>query len=76
MARFSGSRFNNIKDLLEAYNGDEPKHNGKPVCLTWALKGACGRRCKRREAHVRCPATVNNKIGQLLTDAGVPASNE
>ena len=76
LARFSDSRFNTIKELLDAFNGDEPKYNGKPVCLTWALKGSCGRRCKRREAHVRYPPAVNNKISQLLTDAGVPPTGE
>ena len=76
MARFSASRFNNISELLEAHSGDEPQHNGSAVCLTWALKGACGKRCKRKKAHVRYPPAVIKKIDKLMTDAGVAPDQE
>ena len=29
-----------------------PKHNGNPVCLSWALKGVCSSGCKRKHQHV------------------------
>ena len=44
--------------------------------MTWALKGACGKRCKRKKAHVRCTPVVIKKIDKLMTDAGVSPSEE
>ena len=72
LARFNNSRFDKIAQVLEAYTGEIPKHNGKPVCLTWALKGQCGRTCKRRESHQQYSRATNDKIHQILTDVGVP----
>ena len=55
LERFRGSRLNTISELLEAASTEQPKINGKPVCLTWALKGSCSAKCKRGKQHVRYP---------------------
>ena len=65
-----------MSELLEAASGEEPKVNGKPVCLTWALKGTCSAKCKRGKQHIRYPPAVVKKIQQFLTDAGVSPSVE
>ena len=74
--RFRGSRFQTVSELLEAATGEEPKVNGKPVCLTWALKGSCSAKCKRGKQHTRYPPAVIKKIHHFLTDAGVAPSVE
>ena len=76
MERFRGSRFQTVSELLEAASGEEPKVNGKSVCLTWALKGTCSAKCKRGKQHSRYPPAVVKKLHQFLTDAGVSPSVE
>ena len=76
MKRFRESRFSTVSELLEASDKEEPKHGGKPVCLTWALKGTCSAKCKRGKQHVRYPAAVVKKLQQFLTDAGVTPSSD
>ena len=62
MERFRSSRFQTISELVEAASGDEPKINGKPVCLTWALKGTCSAKCKRGKQHVRYPLPSSRRF--------------
>ena len=50
---------------------DYPKHSGKAVCMSWALKGACNSNCKRIDQHVRYSAATNRAIGELMTQCGV-----
>ena len=69
--RFSASSHNNITSMMQGHDIDVPKHRGKDVCLTWALKGACTSTCKRKEAHVRYPLTVNKALHELLDKCGV-----
>ena len=75
LERFRGCRFNTISELSEAATTEQPKINGKPVCLTWALKGSCSSKCKRGKQHVRYPPNVIKKIHQFLTDAGAPPTS-
>ena len=72
--RFNECGHTSIKSMMEGHKVSVPKQGGKEVCLTWALKGQCGRNCRRAAMHVRyTPATVT-KLNQLLTDCGVPAT--
>ena len=52
--RFRDSTFNTVQAMLAAgqvKDEDIPKHAGKPVCLTWELKGACSSGCRCHENH-------------------------
>ena len=48
-----------------------PNHAGKPVCLTWALKGSCSSTCKRKEQHVRYSRATVQNIHKYLDECGV-----
>jgi len=75
-ARFAGSGFGSITDLMAGHDVAIPMQGNKEVCLSWALKGHCGRTCKRNKMHVRYgPATVH-KLHQLLTECGVANPQE
>ena len=75
-ARFAGSGHGSISDLMAGHDVAIPKQGNKEVCLSWALKGHCGRTCKRNKMHVRYgPATVH-KLHQLLTECGVANPQE
>ena len=50
-----------------------PKHNGNPVCLTWALKGECSHGCRRTNQHVRCNRSTVQAIHALMDTCGVAA---
>ena len=71
MQRFRDSEHSSISAMIGARDVDVPSYNGKPVCLTWALKGACSNSCKRKEQHARYGRAVNQKLHQLLDDCGV-----
>jgi hypothetical protein len=51
-----------------------PKHSGQPVCLAWALKGACNNNCRRAHLHVRYSQTTVKALHKLMTDCGVPGT--
>ena len=51
-----------------------PKHAGKPVCLSWALKGACSTGCKRADTHVHYDRSVNQELHGLMDSCGVANS--
>ena len=72
LQRFRDSEFTSISAMLEGNDPEVPKHNEKPVCLTWALKGQCNGSCKRRENHVRYGRTTVQAIHQLLDQCNVP----
>ena len=71
MQRFRDSEHTTISGMLEGHNPEVPKHNDKPVCLTWALKGQCNGTCRRRENHVRYNRTTIQALHRLLDDCGV-----
>ena len=66
MTRFRNSGHPTIKAMMEGKNATIPKHQNKSVCLVWALKGECSSNCKRKDMHVRYPATVNKAIHTFL----------
>ena len=61
---------------MEGHNPTIPQHNGKPVCLTWALKGVCSTSCKRKSNHVVYPPGVVNKLHVLMDTCGVAQSQD
>jgi hypothetical protein len=71
MTRFRDSGHRTIKDMMEGKNAAIPKHQNKPVCLVWALKGECSSNCKRKDMHIRYPATVNKAIHTFLDKCDV-----
>ena len=71
LERFRASPFSAITSMLEGHDVEVPKHNGDPVCLTWALKGQCSGSCKRKTLHVRYSRATNQKLHELLDLCGV-----
>ena len=71
MTRFRDSGHRTIKDMMEGKNATIPKHQNKPVCLVWALKRECSSNCKRKDMHIRYPATVNKAIHTFLDKCDV-----
>ena len=71
--RFADSDFKTISAMIQAADPTPvlPEHNGKDVCLTWALKGRCTTGCKREDSHVRYSRSVNKEISDLLTHCEV-----
>jgi hypothetical protein len=59
--------------MMEGKGVSIPKHQNKPVCLVWALKGECSSNCKRKEMHIRYPTTVNKAIHSMLDKCEVAA---
>jgi hypothetical protein len=54
------------KAMMDAKNATIPKHQNKPVCLVWALKGEWSSNCKCKDMHIRYSATVNKAIHFVL----------
>ena len=76
MRRFRDSPFSKISEMTAGHEATIPKHNGKEVCLAWALKGSCSASCRRKDQHVRYPPAVMTKLHQLLTTCGVANPQE
>ena len=73
LQRFRECEYTNITAMMEGKEVTIPKHDGKNVCLVWALKGECSAGCKRKDQHARYSQATNRAIGQLLTKCGVAA---
>ena len=71
LERFRASPFSSLTSMLEGHDVEVPKHNGDPVCLTWALKGQCSGTCKRKAQHVRYSRGLHQKLHGLLDECGV-----
>ncbi len=71
LRRYRDSGHTSISRMMEGHEVTVPKHNNKPVCLVWALKGECSATCKRKNQHVRYSQATNEAISQLLSDCGV-----
>ena len=71
MRRFRDCPHTTIGAMMQGHDPEVPKHNGKAVCLTWALKGACSATCKRKDQHVRYGRSVNQAIHGLMDTCGV-----
>ena len=76
LTRFHDSEHDTISSLLEGHDPKIPKHNNKPVCLTWALKGQCNATCKRHENHVRYARGTIQVLHRLLDQCGVANQQE
>jgi hypothetical protein len=73
LTRFQESGHLTIKAVMDGKNATIPKHQNKPVCLVWALKGECSSNCKRKDMHIRYSATVNKAIHSMLDKCDVAA---
>jgi hypothetical protein len=71
LARFKNCGHSSIGALLQGHEVDVPKNQGAPICLTWALKGACSNGCKRKDQHKTYSRTINQAIHALLDTCGV-----
>jgi hypothetical protein len=69
MSRYKGSGMNSITTMMGGCTLDFPKHNGNPVCMAWALKGACIINCKC--SHVRYSQDTNKALHKFMDDCGV-----
>ena len=70
--RYRSGNFSTINAMLGDHGtGIIPKHQGKSVCLTWALKGECSTGCRRKDTHVRCGLSVLEALHGMLDTCGV-----
>ena len=69
--RFRDSEHSSITAMMDGHSPIVPKHSGKEVCLSWALKGECSASCKRGKQHVRYSRDTNSQIHKLLDECGV-----
>ena len=76
LSRYTESGHSTISALLQGHDVTVPKHNGNPVCLTWALKGECSSGCRRKNQHVRYSRGTNQAIHALLDACGVANAQE
>ena len=72
--RYKASGHANITAMIGGKDVEIPKHAGKPVCLSWALKGACSTGCKRADTHARYNRSVNQELHGLMDSCGVANS--
>jgi hypothetical protein len=75
LTRFKDSGHPSIGALIGTHEVEIPKVQGQPICLTWALKGACSSGCKRKEQHKTYGRATNQLVHALLDACGV-ANNQ
>ena len=71
MTRYCEAGFSTITAMTGDNEVETPKHAGKEVCLSWALKGSCSATCKGKTSHVRCPRDTIKEIHKVLDACGV-----
>ena len=71
LGRYRDCEHNTISAMIGSNDVTIPKHNGDPVCLSWALKGVCSSGCKRKHQHVRYGRTTIQQLHKLMDDCGV-----
>jgi hypothetical protein len=71
LTRFKNSGHASIGALLQGHEVDVPKVQGSPICLTWALKGACSNGCKRKDQHKTYGRATNQAVHALMDTCGV-----
>ena len=76
LKRYAESGHSTISAMLQGHDVTVPKHNGNPVCLTWALKGECSTGCRRKNQHVRYARSTNQAIHALMDACGVANAQE
>jgi hypothetical protein len=74
MNRYKNSGHSSIAALIGDHDVEIPKHQGQPICLTWALKGACSSGCKRKDQHKTYGRTTNQQIHAMMDACGVANS--
>jgi hypothetical protein len=72
--RYKDGNYSSITAMIGGREVEVPKHSGQPVCLAWALKGACNNNCRRAHQHVRYSQTTVKALHKLMTDCGVPGT--
>ena len=71
LKHFCDSSYSSIMAMIEGHDVTIPDHAGKPICLTWALKGECSAMCKHKAQHVHYSPAPLTKISNLLDECGV-----
>jgi hypothetical protein len=71
MDRYKESGHASITAMLGGRQLEYPKHGGKPVCMAWALKGACNGNCKRATQHVRYGQDTLKALHKFMDECGV-----
>lgn len=74
LLRYKDSGHPSITAMIGNRVLEVPKHSGKPICMTWALKGTCASNCKRKEQHVRYGGSTLTALHKFLDDCGVANS--
>ena len=74
--RFANSGHSSITAMTNGHEIDVPNHGGKPVCLTWALRGRCSTGCRRKANHVTYSQATNKKLHLLMDTCGVANPQE
>jgi hypothetical protein len=60
-----------IGTMMHGCSVDIPKHSNKPICLAWALRGACHSNCKRAAQHKRYSVGMLKAVNAMLTQCGL-----
>ena len=63
-----------ISAMTQGHQVEIPKHAGKEICLTWALKGTCNRGCRRKEQHVRYSQDTIRAVHALMDACDIATS--
>ena len=74
--QFTSSDHTTISAMIDSHDVQVPKHNGSPVCLTWALRGRCTTGCRRKTNHVTYSKGTNQKLHALMDACEVPNPQE
>jgi hypothetical protein len=74
MQRYKDSGHASITAMVGGRSLEYPKHSNKPVCMAWAIKGACTTNCKRAAQHVRYSADTLKEVHKFMDDCGVAGS--
>ena len=72
--RFATHGPSTISAMTQGHQVEIPKHAGKEICLTWALKGTCTRGCRRKEQHVRYSQDTIRAVHSLMDACDVATS--
>ena len=60
--------------MTQGHQVEIPKHSGKEICLTWALKGTCTRGCRRKEQNVRYSQDTIRAVHALMDTCDIATS--
>ena len=63
---FKDSGHATITAMVGGRDGEFPKHGGKSVCMSWALRGSCTTTCKRASQHSRYNPVTQKALHDFL----------